>query len=181
MRIPTPSSTVKNSNRRHKPVTVTFSIPHWCEWTTDSSKAWRWLFPSAVTLTPGQNPAVASPKKTPNMAATGRKHLVKDFNHFITCYLCRGYLIKPTTVTECLHTCEWNSTHTHANTPADICFESQVTQRALTRNAWLFCIDLVYLSCSSIQHQVQYIVWFRRTLSFSLFQSKFQFYIYYIW
>lgn len=42
----------------------------------------------------------------PNMAATGRKHLVRDFNHFITCYLCRGYLIKPTTVTECLHTCE---------------------------------------------------------------------------
>ncbi|KAF3841657.1 hypothetical protein F7725_023608 [Dissostichus mawsoni] len=43
--------------------------------------------------------------KTTNMAATGRKHLVKDFNHFMTCYLCRGYLIKPTTVTECLHTC----------------------------------------------------------------------------
>lgn len=40
------------------------------------------------------------------MAGTGRKHLVRDFNHFITCYLCRGYLIKPTTVTECLHTCE---------------------------------------------------------------------------
>ncbi|XP_059215229.1 polycomb group RING finger protein 5-B isoform X1 [Centropristis striata] len=38
------------------------------------------------------------------MAATGRRHLVRDFNHFITCYLCRGYLIKPTTVTECLHT-----------------------------------------------------------------------------
>lgn len=38
------------------------------------------------------------------MAATSRKHLVRDFNHFITCYLCRGYLIKPTTVTECLHT-----------------------------------------------------------------------------
>uniref|UniRef100_A0A3Q0S454 Polycomb group ring finger 5a n=1 Tax=Amphilophus citrinellus TaxID=61819 RepID=A0A3Q0S454_AMPCI len=38
------------------------------------------------------------------MSATGRKHLVRDFNHFITCYLCRGYLIKPTTVTECLHT-----------------------------------------------------------------------------
>uniref|UniRef100_A0A3Q3EAI2 Polycomb group ring finger 5a n=1 Tax=Labrus bergylta TaxID=56723 RepID=A0A3Q3EAI2_9LABR len=38
------------------------------------------------------------------MAATGRRHLVQDFNHFITCYLCRGYLIKPTTVTECLHT-----------------------------------------------------------------------------
>ncbi|TKS87793.1 RING finger protein 5 [Collichthys lucidus] len=35
---------------------------------------------------------------------SGRKHLVRDFNHFITCYLCRGYLIKPTTVTECLHT-----------------------------------------------------------------------------
>ncbi|XP_017294807.1 polycomb group RING finger protein 5-A isoform X3 [Kryptolebias marmoratus] len=38
------------------------------------------------------------------MAATGRRHMVRDFNHFITCYLCRGYLIKPTTVTECLHT-----------------------------------------------------------------------------
>ncbi|KAM6956579.1 polycomb group RING finger protein 5-B-like [Aplochiton taeniatus] len=39
------------------------------------------------------------------MAAVGeRKHPVRDFNHFITCYLCRGYLIKPTTVTECLHT-----------------------------------------------------------------------------
>lgn len=34
--------------------------------------------------------------------------MVRDFNHFITCYLCRGYLIKPTTVTECLHTCESN-------------------------------------------------------------------------
>ncbi|XP_048026552.1 polycomb group RING finger protein 5-B isoform X2 [Chanodichthys erythropterus] len=33
-----------------------------------------------------------------------RKHLVRDFNHFITCYVCKGYLIKPTTVTECLHT-----------------------------------------------------------------------------
>uniref|UniRef100_A0A672P0R3 Polycomb group RING finger protein 5-B-like n=1 Tax=Sinocyclocheilus grahami TaxID=75366 RepID=A0A672P0R3_SINGR len=33
-----------------------------------------------------------------------RKHLVRDFNHFITCYICKGYLIKPTTVTECLHT-----------------------------------------------------------------------------
>lgn len=38
--------------------------------------------------------------------ATQRKHLVKEFNHFITCYVCKGYLIKPTTVTECLHTCE---------------------------------------------------------------------------
>ncbi|XP_072293280.1 polycomb group RING finger protein 5-A-like [Eucyclogobius newberryi] len=37
-------------------------------------------------------------------AAAARKHPVRDFNHFITCYLCRGYLIKPTTVTECLHT-----------------------------------------------------------------------------
>ncbi|XP_061767457.1 polycomb group RING finger protein 5-B-like [Nerophis ophidion] len=38
------------------------------------------------------------------MAAAGRTHLVRDFNRFITCCLCRGYLIKPTTVTECLHT-----------------------------------------------------------------------------
>ncbi|XP_067101583.1 polycomb group RING finger protein 5-B isoform X2 [Osmerus mordax] len=38
------------------------------------------------------------------MTTSPRKHLVKDFNHFITCYVCKGYLIKPTTVTECLHT-----------------------------------------------------------------------------
>uniref|UniRef100_A0A8C5W0V2 RING-type domain-containing protein n=1 Tax=Microcebus murinus TaxID=30608 RepID=A0A8C5W0V2_MICMU len=36
--------------------------------------------------------------------ATQRKHLVKDFNPYITCCICKGYLIKPTTVTECLHT-----------------------------------------------------------------------------
>ncbi|KAJ6653587.1 hypothetical protein lerEdw1_009085 [Lerista edwardsae] len=36
--------------------------------------------------------------------ATQRKHFVKDFNPYITCCLCKGYLIKPTTVTECLHT-----------------------------------------------------------------------------
>ncbi|CAG6022943.1 unnamed protein product [Menidia menidia] len=52
------------------------------------------------------------------MAATGRKHLVRDFNHFITCYLCRGYLIKPTTVTECLHTCEYKHTPPHSVLPA---------------------------------------------------------------
>lgn len=39
--------------------------------------------------------------------ATQRKHLVKDFNPYITCYICKGYLIKPTTVTECLHTCTY--------------------------------------------------------------------------
>ncbi|CAL8297858.1 unnamed protein product [Merluccius merluccius] len=39
------------------------------------------------------------------MATSGsRKHLVREFNHFITCFLCGGYLIKPATVTECLHT-----------------------------------------------------------------------------
>ncbi|EDO37125.1 predicted protein, partial [Nematostella vectensis] len=27
-----------------------------------------------------------------------------DLNPFITCGLCEGYLIKPTTITECLHT-----------------------------------------------------------------------------
>ncbi|KAM5141035.1 polycomb group RING finger protein 5 isoform 1-T2 [Mantella aurantiaca] len=36
--------------------------------------------------------------------ATQRRRLVKEFNPFVTCYICKGYLIKPTTVTECLHT-----------------------------------------------------------------------------
>lgn len=29
---------------------------------------------------------------------------IQELNSFITCELCRGYLIKPTTITECLHT-----------------------------------------------------------------------------
>lgn len=36
--------------------------------------------------------------------ATQRRRIVKEFNPFVTCYICKGYLIKPTTVTECLHT-----------------------------------------------------------------------------
>uniref|UniRef100_A0A8C6S3E0 RING-type domain-containing protein n=1 Tax=Nannospalax galili TaxID=1026970 RepID=A0A8C6S3E0_NANGA len=35
--------------------------------------------------------------------ATQRKHLLKDFNPYITCCICKVYLIKPT-ITECLHT-----------------------------------------------------------------------------
>jgi hypothetical protein len=29
-----------------------------------------------------------------------------DVNEFITCVICKGYLIDATTITECLHTCE---------------------------------------------------------------------------
>lgn len=47
--------------------------------------------------------------------ATQRKHLVKDFNPYITCYICKGYLIKPTTVTECLHTCMYFVSSAHQN------------------------------------------------------------------
>lgn len=57
----------------------------------------------------------------PKMATAHRRHLVKDFNDFITCCVCKGYLIKPTTVTECLHTCKWpppKNTHTHTQVQA---------------------------------------------------------------
>ncbi|XP_069467410.1 polycomb group RING finger protein 5 isoform X2 [Ambystoma mexicanum] len=36
--------------------------------------------------------------------ATQKKHFVNEFNPHITCHICKGYIIKPTTVTECLHT-----------------------------------------------------------------------------
>ncbi|KAM8924529.1 polycomb group RING finger protein 5 isoform 3-T3 [Pelodytes ibericus] len=36
--------------------------------------------------------------------ATQKRRFVKEFNPYITCCICKGYLIKPTTVTECLHT-----------------------------------------------------------------------------
>ncbi len=32
-----------------------------------------------------------------------------DVNEFITCVLCKGYLIDATTITECLHTCISNN------------------------------------------------------------------------
>uniref|UniRef100_A0A8C2C702 Polycomb group ring finger 5a n=1 Tax=Cyprinus carpio TaxID=7962 RepID=A0A8C2C702_CYPCA len=49
--------------------------------------------------------------------ATHRKHLVRDFNRYITCSICRGYLIKPTAVTECLHTCKSSMNHTFSLCP----------------------------------------------------------------
>lgn len=33
---------------------------------------------------------------------------IKDLNEHIVCYLCAGYFIDATTITECLHTCEFN-------------------------------------------------------------------------
>jgi len=33
-----------------------------------------------------------------------KKVLLRDVNQYITCYLCSGYLIDATTITECLHT-----------------------------------------------------------------------------
>lgn len=32
---------------------------------------------------------------------------IKDLNEHIVCYLCAGYFIDATTITECLHTCKW--------------------------------------------------------------------------
>lgn len=34
---------------------------------------------------------------------------IKDLNEHIVCYLCAGYFIDATTITECLHTCESQS------------------------------------------------------------------------
>lgn len=33
---------------------------------------------------------------------------IKDLNEHIVCYLCAGYFIDATTITECLHTCEFH-------------------------------------------------------------------------
>lgn len=32
---------------------------------------------------------------------------LRELNTFITCGICEGYLIDATTITECLHTCEY--------------------------------------------------------------------------
>lgn len=34
---------------------------------------------------------------------------IKDLNEHIVCYLCAGYFIDATTITECLHTCKYFS------------------------------------------------------------------------
>lgn len=50
--------------------------------------------------------------KEPLMAGAGaikphRRLQVQEFNNLISCYLCGGYLINPTTVDECVHSCEY--------------------------------------------------------------------------
>lgn len=30
-----------------------------------------------------------------------------EINEYLTCYLCKGYLIDATTITECLHSCKY--------------------------------------------------------------------------
>ncbi|KAF7239955.1 Polycomb group RING finger protein 3 [Varanus komodoensis] len=47
--------------------------------------------------------------QTPKMLT--RKIKLWDINAHITCRLCSGYLIDATTVTECLHTCEYENNH----------------------------------------------------------------------
>lgn len=34
---------------------------------------------------------------------------IKDLNEHIVCYLCAGYFIDATTITECLHTCKFRA------------------------------------------------------------------------
>lgn len=49
----------------------------------------------------------SSNSKLENMILTNpQAKLVKDFNQFITCHLCQGYLIDATTIIECLHSCK---------------------------------------------------------------------------
>ncbi len=31
---------------------------------------------------------------------------ITDLNSYLTCYLCKGYLIDAATITECLHSCK---------------------------------------------------------------------------
>lgn len=39
-----------------------------------------------------------------------KKIKLRILNNYITCRICRGYLIDATTVTECLHTCKLQDT-----------------------------------------------------------------------
>ena len=37
---------------------------------------------------------------------SNRNIKVKDLNEHITCFICGGYLVDATTITECIHTCK---------------------------------------------------------------------------
>lgn len=43
-----------------------------------------------------------------------------DVNAYITCVLCKGYLIDATTITECLHTCNFNALNYYDNSRLSI-------------------------------------------------------------
>ena len=58
-----------------------------------------------------------------------RKVRLKDLNEHISCFICHGYLIDATTLTECLHTCKYCfaffllCTETHLTVAVGIFFE----------------------------------------------------------
>ena len=51
--------------------------------------------------------AVASKEEVARKRAEKRRLDVTELNPHIQCQLCKGYLIDPVTVVECLHSCEY--------------------------------------------------------------------------
>lgn len=57
-----------------------------------------------------------------------RKIKLKPLNPFITCQICKGYLIDATTVTECLHTCTYIITLSWFSRPSSFNVQFSFTQ-----------------------------------------------------
>lgn len=76
---------------------------------------------STTTTTSSSDP-LATPSK-----------LIKDLNPFITCNLCKGYLIDATTIIECLHSCKL----------------SLISCHHLLANCWFALLQSVELALSS--------------------------------
>jgi hypothetical protein len=67
---------------------------------------------ATATTTIDTPPAVIKEKMAPNMPSyKPNKILLNTVNPYITCNLCKGYLIDATTIVECLHSCKYQKTN----------------------------------------------------------------------
>ena len=69
---------------------------------THSVRSWAEIFDIVLALSASRRDLLSL--KLPEMQRTVK---LRELSPFITCYLCNGYLIEATTITECLHTCKY--------------------------------------------------------------------------
>lgn len=103
MRSPSPSPSAGTVHRR------TAAAVHECSSTTSVTNAADSLASDAVAVASASAGAVDTRDHSESVHLVCLKGRVKlkHVNEHLVCFLCRGYLVDATSITECLHTCEY--------------------------------------------------------------------------